>query len=52
MKRPDARLRCNPAKIKSRTSWLPRYTLRQGLQETIAFMQNHQNDYKPDLYNQ
>ncbi|MBI5585676.1 MAG: GDP-mannose 4,6-dehydratase [Deltaproteobacteria bacterium] len=45
------RLRCNPAKIKGRTAWRPRYTLKQGLQETIAFLQDHRDDYKPDLYN-
>ena len=45
------RLRCNRNKISSQTSWNPRYTLKQGLKETIAFLQNHRDDYKPDLYN-
>ena len=45
------RLRCNPTKIRSRTSWTPRHTLEQGLKETIDYLQNHLEEYKPDLYN-
>lgn len=45
------RLRCDPARIKSRTDWSPRYSLEQGLRETIAYLQDHREEYKPDIYN-
>ena len=45
------RLRCNNTKITSLTSWRPEYTLEKGLEETIAWMKDHQQVYKPELYN-
>lgn len=38
-------------KIKDLTSWEPQYTLKQGLAETIAFLKENLNIYKPDIYN-
>ena len=38
-------------KIKELTNWRPRYTLEQGLRETIEFMGNNLNKYKTDIYN-
>jgi nucleoside-diphosphate-sugar epimerase len=45
------RLRCNNTKITSLTSWRPEYTLEIGLEETIAWMKEHLQVYKPELYN-
>jgi NAD dependent epimerase/dehydratase len=45
------RLRCNNKKILASTSWRPSYTLRQGLEETIEFIKNNLDTYKPHLYN-
>ncbi len=33
------------------TSWKTKYTFEQGIQETIAFMQNNMSAYKSDIYN-
>jgi NAD dependent epimerase/dehydratase len=40
-------------KIKSMTNWKPNYSLREGLQETIAWFRDGENrkQYKSDLYN-
>ena len=40
-------------KLKKLTNWTPQYTLRAGLQETIAWFRGpeHLRFYKPDLYN-
>jgi NAD dependent epimerase/dehydratase len=38
-------------KIRRLTSWAPRYTLREGLAETIAFLRDHMDRYKPEIYN-
>lgn len=38
-------------KIQRLTSWRSRYTLREGLAETIAFMRTHLDRYKTDRYN-
>lgn len=38
-------------KIRALTNWEPRYTLEQGIGETIAWMRNHSDAYKPDIYN-
>ena len=43
-------LGCNE-KIKRLTDWSPRYTLAQGLSETIAWMRENMKGYKPDIYN-
>ena len=38
-------------KIKSLTAWEPKYTLEKGLSETIEFLKNNLDKYKPDIYN-
>lgn len=38
-------------KIKRLTNWAPRYTLEQGLAETIDFFRNNLEKYKTDIYN-
>lgn len=43
-------LGCNE-KIKRLTDWEPKYTLEQGLAETIQFLRGHMDVYKTDLYN-
>ena len=43
-------LGCNE-KIKRLTGWNPKYTLEQGLAETIQFLKEHINVYKTDIYN-
>lgn len=43
-------LGCNE-KIKSLTNWVPRYSLAEGLAETIAFLRDNLDRYKPDVYN-
>jgi dTDP-glucose 4,6-dehydratase len=53
--RPDKseveRLMCNNAKISANTNWVPKYNLRTGLLETIEFLKENLNYYKPDIYN-
>lgn len=43
-------LGCN-AKICKLTEWKPRYTLKEGLEETIDFFKGNLNKYKSDIYN-
>ena len=38
-------------KIKALTDWYPRYTLQEGLKETIEFLRNNLDKYKIDIYN-
>ncbi|MEG2200721.1 MAG: NAD-dependent 4,6-dehydratase LegB [Raoultibacter sp.] len=38
-------------KIKRLTNWEPRYTLEQGLEETIEFFRGNLSRYKTDIYN-
>lgn len=38
-------------KIKKLTGWRPRYTLREGLSETIKWLKENLDKYKVDLYN-
>lgn len=38
-------------KIKELTNWVPRYTLEEGLAETIKFLKQNLNKYKVDIYN-
>ncbi len=38
-------------KIKSMTNWTPKYDLREGLAETIAFFKDNLDKYKVDIYN-
>jgi len=53
--RPDKseveRLLCNANKAKALTGWAPKYTLEEGLKETIEWIQNNMQYYKPDIYN-
>ena len=43
-------LGCNE-KIMRLTGWKPRYTLAQGLNETINWMRENMKNYKPGIYN-
>lgn len=43
-------LGCN-RKIRELTDWEPRYSLEQGLNETIAFLRGNMDKYKTDIYN-
>ena len=47
------RLLGSAEKIKSLTTWLPKYTLDEGLKETIEWFRNDDNrkNYKADIYN-
>jgi len=45
------RLLCNANKAKALTGWEPKYTLEEGLKETIEWIQNNMQYYKPDIYN-
>lgn len=38
-------------KILRLTNWKPKYTLKQGLSETIKFFRENLDKYKPDIYN-
>lgn len=38
-------------KIKALTDWEPRYTLKEGIHETIEWMKQNMNAYKTDIYN-
>lgn len=53
-KRPEKsevqRLFCDNSKIIKQTKWRPRFSLEQGLIETIDWMGRNINYYKPDLY--
>ena len=43
-------LGCNE-KIMRLTDWKPLYSLEEGLKETIAFLKETLDEYKPDIYN-
>lgn len=45
------RLLCNNKKIKDNTDWVSNYNLQKGLLETINFIKDNFNIYKPDIYN-
>lgn len=53
--RPDAsevmELLCNNAKARDLTGWSPEFSLEDGLIETIAFIKEHLNLFKTDIYN-
>jgi nucleoside-diphosphate-sugar epimerase len=38
-------------KVRALTTWQPKTSLREGLTKTIAFISNHINLYKPEIYN-
>lgn len=45
------RLLCDNTKLKKFTDWEPKYSLEEGLNETIKWMSSHLNMYKPEVYN-
>ena len=47
------RLVCDNSKILKNTSWKPKYTLKEGLNEVITWMIESDNlkNYKPEIYN-
>jgi len=45
------RLLGSNAKIKSLTSWSPKYTLSEGISETIEWVKQNMSAYKTDIYN-
>jgi NAD dependent epimerase/dehydratase len=45
------RLWCENSKILTKTNWKPQYSLEKGLIETIEWISQNKNHYKPDLYN-
>ena len=53
--RPDnsevERLMCNNEKLINNTGWKPAYDLDKGLIETIEWLKQNMNNYKPDIYN-
>lgn len=48
------RLQGDSTLLRSLTDWKPRYTLREGLQQTVEWFTDPKNlsSYKPDIYNQ
>lgn len=45
------RLYCDNSKIKEITDWSPNYSIEEGLKETIDWIDDNLDLYKPDLYN-
>jgi dTDP-glucose 4,6-dehydratase len=45
------RLLGSNAKIKELTDWKQQYTFEEGIAQTIAWMREHMDAYKPDIYN-
>ena len=45
------RLLCDNSKILKMTDWLPKYTLRNGLIQTIDWLRKHEMLYKDNIYN-
>lgn len=45
------RLWADNKKIKTLTEWSPKYTLDEGLKETIDWIKNNMNYFKADIYN-
>ena len=45
------RLVCDSSKAKKLIGWKPRYTLEEGLSETVEFFKHHMSRYKPEIYN-
>ena len=45
------RLKCDNAKIKQATRWKPKYSLREGLKNTIDWIEKNSQVYKADIYN-
>ena len=53
--RPDnsevMRLLCDATLLREATGWLPRYSLDEGLEKTVACLKDHLDLYKPYTYN-
>jgi NAD dependent epimerase/dehydratase len=45
------RLHCNNQKIMAATSWRPKFTLEQGLKQTVEWLKANANLYKAGIYN-
>jgi dTDP-glucose 4,6-dehydratase len=45
------RLLCDNSKMQQLTGWQPCYSLDEGVRETITWMSDHLDLYKPDIYN-
>lgn len=45
------RLWADNTKIKELTQWKPKYSLDEGLKETVSWMQNNMQYFKTDIYN-
>ncbi|MCF7804225.1 MAG: NAD-dependent 4,6-dehydratase LegB [Candidatus Marinimicrobia bacterium] len=45
------RLYCDNKKIMFATSWRPKYTLEEGLRETIDWIKSNFDHFKPEVYN-
>lgn len=45
------RLWADNTKIKELTDWTPKYSIDEGLEETVAWIKENMKYYKPDIYN-
>ncbi len=45
------RLLGSAAKLRSLTGWRPKYTFEEGIAETIRWIRDNMDRYKPDIYN-
>ena len=44
------RLYCDNSRLAQNTKWLPQFTLRQGLEQTIDWIKDNLHHYKTDIY--
>ena len=44
------RLKCNNEKLKINTNWVPEYSLREGLENTINWINSNSDYFKPNMY--
>jgi nucleoside-diphosphate-sugar epimerase len=42
---------CDNSRARALLGWQPEYSLRQGLEETVAWMREYLHKYKSDIYN-
>lgn len=42
---------CDNSKAKKLLGWAPKYSLEEGLRETVSWIKEHQRIYKPGIYN-
>jgi nucleoside-diphosphate-sugar epimerase len=45
------KLLCEKSKARELLGWQPQVSLEEGLQETIKFIRDHRERYKPEAYN-